>query len=138
MLLVETPPTIICRPTGPSTCGSGRPEGRAERGEVTVGDPISREEHEEFVKRMEGDHKRIDKRLALLEESVRQIGALTTSVEKLAMAVEAMGRTLSAQGNRLETLEGRDGKRWRQLMGYVLTAVVSVLVGFAATRLGLT
>ena len=54
------------------------------------------------------------------------------------MAVEAMGRTLSAQGNRLETLEGRDGKRWRQLMGYVLTAVVSVLVGFAATRLGLT
>ena len=103
-----------------------------------MGDPISREEHEEFVKRMEGDHKRIDKRLALVEESVRQIGALTTSVEKLAMAVEAMGRTLSAQGNRLETLEGRDGKRWRQLMGYVLTAVVSVLVGFAATRLGLT
>ena len=76
--------------------------------------------------------------LELLEESVRQIGALTTSVEKLARAVEAMGRTLSAQGNRLETLEGRDGKRWRQLMGYVLTAVVSVLVGFAATRLGLT
>ena len=69
-----------------------------------MGDPISREEHEEFVKRMEGDHKRIDKRLELLEESVRQIGALTTSVE----------------------------------MGYVLTAVVSVLVGFAATRLGLT
>ena len=33
-----------------------------------MGDPISREEHEEFVKRMEGDHKRIDKRLALLEE----------------------------------------------------------------------
>ena len=103
-----------------------------------MGDPISREEHEEFVKRMEGDHKRIDKRLALLEESVRQNGALTTSVEKLAVSMEAMGKTLSAQGNRLEALEARDGQRWRQLMGYVLTAVVSVLVGFAATRLGLT
>lgn len=103
-----------------------------------MGDPISREEHEEFVKRMEGDHKRIDKRLALLEESVRQNGALTTSVEKLAVSMEAMGKTLSAQGDRLEALEARDGQRWRQLMGYVLTAVVSVLVGFAATRLGLT
>ena len=103
-----------------------------------MGDPISREEHEEFVKRMEGDHKRIDKRLALLEESVRQNGALTTSVEKLAVSMEAMGKTLSAQGDRLEALEARDGQRWRRLMGYVLTAVVSVLVGFAATRLGLT
>lgn len=103
-----------------------------------MGDPISREEHEEFVKRMEGDHKRIDKRLALLEESVRQNGALTTSVEKLAVSMEAMGKTLSAQGDRLEALEARDGQRWRQLMGYVLTAVVSVLVGFAATQLGLT
>lgn len=101
-------------------------------------DIISRAEHEEFVKRMEGDHKRIDKRLALLEESVRQNGALTTSVEKLAVSMEAMGKTLSAQGDRLEALEARDGQRWRQLMGYVLTAVVSVLVGFAATRLGLT
>ena len=54
-----------------------------------MGDPISREEHEEFVKRMEGDHKRIDKRLALLEESVRQIGALTTSVENWPMALQA-------------------------------------------------
>ena len=103
-----------------------------------MGDPISREEHEEFVKRMEGDHKRIDKRLALLEESVRQIGALTTSVEKLALSVQTMSKTLAAQGDRLEALEARDGQRWRQLMGYVLTAVVSVLVGFAATRLGLT
>ena len=103
-----------------------------------MGDPISREEHEEFVKRMEGDHKRIDKRLALLEESVRQNGALTTSVEKLALSVQTMSKTLAAQGDRLEALEARDGQRWRQLMGYVLTAVVSVLVGFVATRLGLT
>ena len=100
--------------------------------------PITREEHEEFRRRLEEENKRQDTRIGILEESVRQVGALATSVEKLAMAVEAMGRTLSAQGNRLETLEGRDGKRWRQLMGYVLTAVVSVLVGFAATRLGLT
>ena len=103
-----------------------------------MGDPISREEHEEFVKRMEGDHKRIDKRLELLEESVRQIGALTTSVEKLAMAVEAMGRTLAQQGDRLEVIEGRDGAKWRGAVKTIATAAISVLVGYLAARLGLT
>ena len=103
-----------------------------------MGDPISREEHEEFVKRMEGDHKRIDKRLALLEESVRQNGALTTSVEKLAVSMEAMGKTLSAQGDRLEALEARDGAKWREAVKTIATAVISVLVGYLAARLGLT
>ena len=103
-----------------------------------MGDPISREEHEEFVKRMEGDHKRIDKRLALLEENVRQIGALTTSVEKLALSVQTMGETLAQQGDRLEVIEGRDGAKWREAVKTIATAVISVLVGYLAARLGLT
>ena len=101
-------------------------------------DIISRAEHEEFVKRMEGDHKRIDKRLALLEENVRQIGALTTSVEKLALSVQAMGETLAAQNGRLEELEGRDGAKWRGAVKTIATAAISVLVGYLAARLGLT
>ena len=103
-----------------------------------MGDPISREEHEEFVKRMEGDHKRIDKRLALLEENVRQIGALTTSVEKLALSVQTMGETLAQQGDRLEVIEGRDGAKWRGAVKTIATAAISVLVGYLAARLGLT
>lgn len=103
-----------------------------------MGDPISREEHEEFVKRMEGDHKRIDKRLALLEENVRQIGALTTSVEKLAVSVQNMGETLSAQNNRLEELEGQDGQKWRQAVSYIATTVIGLLLGFLASQIGLT
>ena len=99
---------------------------------------VSREEHEEFARRMEDAHRRQDKRLSLLEESVRKIGALTTSVEKLAMAVEAMGRTLSAQGNRLETLEGRDGQKWRQAVSYIATTVIGLLLGFLASQIGLT
>lgn len=44
---------------------------------------ISREEHEEFMRRMEDEHKRINHRVGELEETVRQIGALTASVKKL-------------------------------------------------------
>ena len=101
-------------------------------------DYISREEHNEFARRMEEEHHRQNRRIELLEEAVQQNGKLTISVEKMAVSLQTMGETLAAQGDRLEALEARDGQRWRQLMGYVLTAVVSVLVGFAATRLGLT
>lgn len=45
--------------------------------------PIDRAEHEEFKRRMEDEHKRINHRLTDLEETVRQIGELTTSVHSL-------------------------------------------------------
>ena len=92
--------------------------------------PITRAEHEEFRRRLEEENRRQDKRLELLEENVREIGALTTSVQKLAISVENMVKEQSRQGERLEALEGRDGERWRKLMGYIASAVVSAVVGF--------
>lgn len=92
--------------------------------------PITRAEHEEFRRRLEEENRRQDKRLELLEENVREIGALTTSVQKLAISVENMVKEQSRQGERLEALESRDGERWRKLMGYIASAVVSAVVGF--------
>ena len=54
--------------------------------------PITRAEHEEFRRRLEEENRRQDKRLELLEKSVREIGELTTSVEKLAQSVQSMVR----------------------------------------------
>ena len=92
--------------------------------------PITRAEHEEFSRRIEDWERRQDKRLELLEENVREIGALTTSVEKLAQSVESMVKEQERQGKRLEALENRDGEKWRKLMGYILSALASGFVGF--------
>lgn len=99
--------------------------------------PITRAEHEEFRRRLEEENKRQDKRLELLEKSVREIGALTTSVEKLAMSVENMVKEQTRQGERLEALEGRDGERWRKLIGYIASALVSGAVGWLIAQAGL-
>lgn len=99
--------------------------------------PITRAEHEEFRRRLEEENKRQDKRLELLEKSVREIGALTTSVEKLAMSVENMVKEQTRQGERLEALEGRDGERWRKLVGYIASALVSGAVGWLVAQAGL-
>ena len=99
--------------------------------------PISRAEHEEFRRRMEEEHRRQDKRLELLEENVQKIGALTTSVEKLALSIESMVKEQERQGERLETLESRDGEMWRKVVGYAVTAVVGVIIGFLFQQIGL-
>ena len=99
-------------------------------------DTISRAEHDEFCKRMEEAHKRSDRRIELLEKHVREMGALTASVEKLALNMENMAKEQERQGERLEALEGRDGEMWRKVVGYVLTAVISVTVGFIFSRIG--
>ena len=51
--------------------------------------PITRAEHEEFKRRLEEENSRQDRRIALLEERVSKMGALSTSVEKLALSMES-------------------------------------------------
>lgn len=96
-------------------------------------DTITRAEHEEFSKRLEEWDKRQDRRIELLEESVRDMSALTTSVEKLATNIEGMVKEQEKQGKRLEVLESRDGEMWRKVVGYIITAVVGIIIGFIFT-----
>ena len=88
-------------------------------------EPISRAEHEEFARRIDAQEKRQDRRLELLEENVREIGALTVSVQKLAQSLQSMVKEQEQQGRRLQALESRHGEKWRKLMGYIATALTS-------------
>lgn len=97
---------------------------------------ITREEHEEFRKRLDEENARQNKRIEILEESVRQIGSLTAAVEKLAVSMEGMAKEQEKQGKRLETLESRDGEKWRKVAGYVATAIAGIIIGFIFKQLG--
>ena len=99
--------------------------------------PITRAEHEEFVKRMEDEDRRQNRRIEILEESVQQFTSLTASVEKLALKMENMLKEQEAQGNRLEALEDRDGEKWRTVTSYVMTTVIGIMIGYIFTLLGM-
>ena len=108
------------------------------------GDYISRHEHEEFRRSMEAENQRLEDenirqnhRLNALEETVKQVAAVSTSVEKLALNMENMLKEQVNQGKRLETLESRDGEMWRKVVGYVVTAVVGIVVGFLFKQAGM-
>lgn len=99
--------------------------------------PITRAEHEEFKQRMEAEHKRQDKRIEILEENTEKLNALNTSIEKLAVNMESMLKEQLQQGKRLEVLENRDGEMWRKVVGYVVTAVIGIVLGVVANKIGL-
>lgn len=91
---------------------------------------ISRHEHEEFRRAMmterealAAEDKRQNKRLDALEETVRQINALTMSVSKLADTMEHMVLEQKEQGERLERLESVPAKNWNTVKAAVLSAI---------------
>ena len=100
------------------------------------GDYISRQEHEEFRRSMESENKRLEEendrqnhRLNTLEETVKQIAAISAAVEKLALNMENMLKEQVNQGKRLETLESRDGEKWRKAVWCVISALIGIAVG---------
>ena len=50
--------------------------------------------------------------------------------------MESMVKEQEKQGKRLETLESRDGEMWRKAVGYVLTAILGIVIGFVFTQIG--
>lgn len=98
---------------------------------------ISREEHEEFARRIDEENNRQNRRLEILENSMESLQSLAQSVNKLAVSMESMVKEQEKQGQRLEKLEGRDGEKWRSVAGYVLTTVIGIVIGFVFRVLGM-
>ena len=48
-----------------------------------------------------------------------------------------MAKEQEKQGEQLEELKSRDGKMWRQVVGWVLAAVIGGVITFLLTRIGL-
>jgi len=99
--------------------------------------PITRAEHNEFVKRIDEEHSRTNQRLKNLEEQTKQMTDIAVSVKELAISVKQMAETQKVQGEKLEQLESRDGEMWRKISSYVLTAIIGAVVCFVLTHLGL-
>lgn len=99
--------------------------------------PITRAEHEEFRRRMEEEHNRQNSRIKLLEEQTKQVTDIAISVRELALSVKQMAETQREQGEKLEKLEERDGEMWRKVVGYIVTAIIGIIIGFVFKQIGM-
>lgn len=100
-------------------------------------DSITRHEFEAVTQRFDAENDRQNHRIHTLEDTVKQIHALTASVEKLALSVQNMVDEQRKHSQRLETLESRDGELWRKIVGYALTAGVGFLAALLLRLAGI-
>lgn len=96
---------------------------------------ITRREHEEFSLRIAAEDARQNRRIQLLEDNVRQVNALTVSVEKMAVNMGNMLEEQRKQGERLEALEKEPAEAHRQIRMSVTTALVGAVVGAIAAAI---
>lgn len=75
-------------------------------------------------------NKRQDARLKKLEETVETIHDLAISVNTLATNMQHMLDELKNQGDRLTTLEKKDGDMWRNLLKGLVTGVAMLAIGY--------
>ena len=77
-------------------------------------------------------------RVGDLELETRAINDLAMSTQRMAVNMENMLEEQKRQGERLESLEGRDGKKWREITRHTFTALISIILGYIFARLGLS
>ena len=93
--------------------------------------------HNEYAQRMKEEDDRQNYRLKALEKAVAENSKLALSVERLATSIKSMVEEQKAQGERLEALENRDGENWRKAVGYLLTTIIGIVVGYIFKQIGM-
>ena len=99
--------------------------------------PITRAEHEEFCKRIDAENNRHNQRIKLIGEQTKQVTEIALSVRELAQSIKQMAETQKEQGEKLEKLESRDGEMWRKVTGYIITAIIGIVIGFVFQQIGM-
>ena len=97
-------------------------------------DFVTKDVHEEFVKRMEEEDKRQNRRLEIIEDKQTQISELVASVKVLAANVESIAKEINEQGLRLKEIEGRPAKRWETVVSCIITGLIGAAITFFLTR----
>lgn len=97
---------------------------------------ITRQEHEEFAKRQDAENDRQNRRIAVLEDNVKEIHGLTVSVERMAVsmenmltAIERQGTLIEKQNGRIDEIEKEPAKDHKEIKMEIIKTVVSALVG---------
>lgn len=99
---------------------------------------VTLEVHKEFACRQDAENERQNRRIAVLEENVKEIHSLTVSVERMAVnmenmlnAIERQGNLIEKQNERIDRIEGEPVKDYKQIKMDIVKTVVSGIIGAA-------
>lgn len=84
--------------------------------------------HEEFVKRIDAEDSRQNKRIEIIEAKQAQISELVASVKVLAANVENIAKEINKQSQRLDEIEGIPKKRWETIVACIITGILGAVL----------
>ena len=94
-------------------------------------------EHEEYAKGVEKEFERVNHRLKHLENQEERQTELLISIKELTTEMKDIKTEQREQGDRLETLENRDGEKWRKAEWAVISGIIMAVLGYIAGNVGL-
>lgn len=93
--------------------------------------------HKEFADKIEREDDRQNKRIGLLEESMKQIYTLNTSVEKIAMSIETLTTEIGEQNKRLKAIEDKPAQNWDKLLWAIGGAFITAIIAYILKVVGI-
>ena len=90
---------------------------------------ISRREHDEFVKRMENEHTRMNHRIGELEDIAKEIQDMNTNIGTLANNMKHFLDEQQRQGEKLEALEKDKNSNWESIKRGLFNAIGAAIGG---------
>lgn len=84
---------------------------------------ISREEHNEYVKRMEDEHKRINRRLEKCEQISEQMQDMNSNISELATNMKHLLDEQIEQRKRLDKIEDEPKSAWGAIRKGLFSAI---------------
>lgn len=94
-------------------------------------------EHEEYAKGVEKEFDRVNHRLKHLEDQEEKQTELLISIKELTTEMKDIKKEVFEQDERLETLENRDGEKWRKAEWAIISGVIMAVLGYILGNLGL-
>ena len=98
---------------------------------------VTKEVHAEFVKRIEAEETRQNRRLSEIDEELRELRKMATNIERLSISVETMAKELAKVVNTVEEIKDEPADNWRKAVWIVLGALIAAAVGYALRGVGL-
>lgn len=78
--------------------------------------------------------KQLEIRMTKAEETQRSIWSLTESVSNMTIRMEVVKEDVKDIKSTLDTITAIPGKRWETIVGVVLTAIVSAIIGMVLAQ----
>lgn len=98
---------------------------------------ITRPEHDEFARRMEDEDKRQNRRIEELEKTSEEIHNMAKSLVVMCEKMSTMSNSIDVLNSKVETMESRDGEMWREVVGYIITCILGMVIGYIFKNIGM-